>query len=145
MSANLHILDYGSRCCLAVKQSLTGDPHLLKAANGERTHRMITSRKGRNGRFALLFAVCLALIGYFSYHAVEGNHGLHKRAALGEKIERLEAELAGLKLERARIEHDVALLTDRVQGEADLLDEQARGLLNHVRPGDIVVLRPNTP
>ena len=106
---------------------------------------MITSRKGRNGRYLLLFAVCLALIGYFSYHAVEGNHGLHKRTALAGKVERLEAELAALKQERARIEHDVALMTDRVQGEPDMLDEQARGLLNHVRPGDIVVLRPSTP
>ena len=104
---------------------------------------MITSRKGRNGRFALLFAACLALIGYFSYHAVEGNHGLHKRTALAEKVERLEAELAALKQQRLRIEHDVALMTERVQGEPDLLDEQARGLLGHVRPGDIVVLRPS--
>jgi cell division protein FtsB len=104
---------------------------------------MITSRKGRNGRSFLVFAVCLALIGYFSYHAVEGNHGLHKRAALGEKIGRLEAELAALKLERTRIEHDVALMTDRVSTEPDLLDEQARGLLGHVRAGDIVVLRPS--
>ena len=105
---------------------------------------MITSRKGRNGRFALLFAVCLALIGYFSYHAVEGNHGLHKRTTLAERIEKLEAELAVLRQERLRIEHDVALMTDRVQAEPDMLDEQARGLLNQVRPGDIVVLRPST-
>lgn len=105
---------------------------------------MITSRKGTNGRLALSLLVCLALIGYFSYNAVEGNHGLHKRAALAEKIERLETELAALKLERTRIEHDVALMTDRVKTEPDLLDEQARALLNHVRPGDIVVLRPST-
>jgi cell division protein FtsB len=105
---------------------------------------MITSRKGTNGRLALLLLVCLALIGYFSYHAVEGNHGLHKRAALAEKIVRLDAELAALKLERLRIEHDVALMTDRVRTEPDLLDEQARGLLNRVGVGDIVVLRPNT-
>jgi cell division protein FtsB len=105
---------------------------------------MITSRKGTNGRLALLFAVCLALIGYFSYHAVEGNHGLHKRTALAEKIVRLDAELAALKQERIRIEHDVALMTDRVQTEPDLLDEQARGLLNRVGAGDIVVLRPGT-
>jgi len=50
---------------------------------------MITSRKRRNGRFALLFAVCLALIGYFSYHAVEGARGLNRRAALSEQIDRL--------------------------------------------------------
>ena len=103
---------------------------------------MITSRKGRNGRYVLLFSLCLALIGYFSYHAIEGNHGLHKRAALSAKITRLEAELAGLKDERMRIEHDVALVTKRVRSEPDLLDEEARALLNFVRPGEIIVLRP---
>lgn len=103
---------------------------------------MITSRKSRTGRYALLLALCLALIGYFSYHAVEGNHGLNRRAALSEQIERLEAELAALKTERQRIEHDVSLMTVRARTEPDILDEQARGLLNYVRPGDIVVLRP---
>jgi cell division protein FtsB len=88
---------------------------------------MITSRKGRNGRYVLLFMICIALIGYFSYHAAEGNHGLHRRTALQE---------------RQRIEHDVSLMTGRVQTDPDMLDEQARGLLNYVRPGDIVVLRP---
>jgi cell division protein FtsB len=106
---------------------------------------MITSRKKRNARYALLFAVCLALIGYFAYHAVEGDHGLHKRAMLSEKIKRLETELAALKDERLRIEHDVALITTRARAEPDLLDEQARGLLNFVRPGDIIVLRKNAP
>ena len=106
---------------------------------------MITSRKGRSGRYVLLFTAFAALIGYFSYHAVEGDHGLHKRTALSEKIATLEAELAGLKAERQRIEHDVALVTKRVRAEPDLLEEQARGLLNFVRPGDIVVLRPAPP
>jgi cell division protein FtsB len=44
-----------------------------------------------------------------------------------------------------RIEHDVALITTRARAEPDLLDEQARGLLNFVRPGDIIVLRKNAP
>lgn len=103
---------------------------------------MITSRKGRNGRYALLLAICLALIGYFAYHAVVGEYGLQRKAALTEKIKHLEEELAGLKNERLRIEHDVSLMTTRVRSDPDLLDEQARGLLNFVRPGDIVVLRP---
>jgi cell division protein FtsB len=102
---------------------------------------MITTRKGRNARYALLLAICVALIGYFAYHAVEGNHGLHKRTMLSEKIERLEAELKALKEERIRVEHDVALVTTRAREEPDLLDEQARALLNYTRPDEIVVLR----
>ncbi|MEJ2116994.1 MAG: septum formation initiator family protein [Alphaproteobacteria bacterium] len=102
---------------------------------------MITSRKGRNGRFALLLAGCLALICYFSYHAVEGKHGLHRRAALSKHIVQLENELATLKRERTDIEHDVSLMTSRAKVEPDMLDEQARILLNYARPDDIVVLR----
>jgi cell division protein FtsB len=102
---------------------------------------MITSRKNRNARWALLLLICLALIGYFAYHAVEGDHGLHKRAMLSDKIKRLETELKALKDERLRIEHDVALVTTRARSEPDLLDEQARGLLNYARPDEIIVLR----
>lgn len=103
---------------------------------------MITPRKGRNGRYFLIFALFTALIAYFSYHAVDGDHGLHKQALLSEKILRLETELAALQKERLRIEHDVALVTLRVRTDPDLLDEQARALLNYVHPGEIVVLRP---
>ena len=102
---------------------------------------MITTRKGRNARYALLFTICVALIGYFAYHAVEGDHGLHKRTMLSEKIKRLEAELKALKEERVRVEHDVALVTTRARSEPDLLDEQARALLNYTKPDEIVVLR----
>jgi cell division protein FtsB len=72
---------------------------------------------------------------------VKGDYGLDRRAALTEKIKILEAELADLKDRRMRLEHDVALMTTRVEKEPDLLDEQARNLLNYVHPGDIVVLR----
>lgn len=102
---------------------------------------MITTRRHKNSRHAILLILCLALIGYFSYHAVKGNYGLDRRTVLTEKIELLEAELADLKDRRIRLEHDVALMTTRVEKETDLLDEQARSLLDYVHPGDIVVLR----
>lgn len=102
---------------------------------------MITTRKGRNGRSALVLAGCLALTGYFAYHAVEGEHGLHKRGMLELRVRQLESELAGLTRERKRIEHDVALITHRAKSQPDLLDEQARALLNYARPDEIVVLR----
>lgn len=105
---------------------------------------MITSRQGRNGRFALLLVVCLALIAYFSYHAVEGNHGLHRRATLAKRITQLEDELASLQRDRQRIEHDVSLMTERAKTTPDVLDEQARALLNYARPDEIVVLRNPT-
>ena len=105
---------------------------------------MITTRKKRNGRFALFLAVCLGLIAYFAYHAVEGEHGLHKRALLEQRVKQLQDELAALTRERKRIEHDVALITSRAKTQPDLLDEQARALLNYARPDEIIVLRANS-
>jgi cell division protein FtsB len=102
---------------------------------------MITTRKSRNGRSALFLAVCLALIAYFAFHAVEGEHGLHKRAILEQRVRQLQEELAALTRERQRIEHDVELITTRAKSQPDLLDEQARALLNYARPDEIVVLR----
>jgi cell division protein FtsB len=102
---------------------------------------MIDTRKRKNGRSALFLAVCLALTGYFAYHAVEGEHGLHKRALLEQRVHLLEEELAALVKERQRIEHDVALITERAKSQPDMLDEQARALLNYARPDEIVVLR----
>lgn len=102
---------------------------------------MITTRRHKNSRHAVLLILCLALIGYFSYHAVKGDYGLDRRAALTGKIKLLEKELADLKDRRMHFEHDVALMTSRVEKETDLLDEQARNLLNYVHPSDIVVLR----
>jgi cell division protein FtsB len=102
---------------------------------------MIDTRKRKNGRSALFLAACLALTGYFAYHAVEGEHGLHKRALLERRVHQLEEELAALVKERQRIEHDVALITERAKTQPDLLDEQARALLNYARPDEIVVLR----
>jgi cell division protein FtsB len=102
---------------------------------------MIDTRKSKNGRSVLFLAACLALIGYFAYHAVEGEHGLHKRALLEQRVRLLEDELASLVKERQRIEHNVSLITERAKTQPDMLDEQARALLNYAKPDEIVVLR----
>jgi cell division protein FtsB len=102
---------------------------------------MITTRRSRRGRSALILLGCIAAIAYFAYHAVEGEHGLHKRGLLEQRVRLLEEELAMLTRERQRIEHDVGLITQRAQSQPDLLDEQARALLNFAHPEDIVVLR----
>lgn len=93
-------------------------------------------------RIAVLI-VCIALIGYFSYHLVGGNRGLEARARLDAKIAALEGQLVGLELVRKRIERDVALMrAERL--DPDMLDERARAILNLAHPNDIVILRPST-
>lgn len=92
-------------------------------------------------RQLVFFLVCAGLIAYFSYHAVHGGHGLEMRAALEKRIHALEAELAGLRAERRLFERDVSLVTEKAAREPDLLDEQARAILNFARPTDILLVR----
>jgi hypothetical protein len=47
---------------------------------------------------------------------------------LEQRVKQLEADLAVLVKERQRIEHDVALITQRAKTQPDLLDEQARAV-----------------
>jgi cell division protein FtsB len=92
-------------------------------------------------RSLLFFVVCAGLITYFAYHAVHGGHGLETRAALEKRIKGLEAELATLRAERKLFERDVSLISDKAAREPDLLDEQARALLNFAKPTDIILVR----
>jgi cell division protein FtsB len=95
-------------------------------------------------RSLLFFAVCAGLITYFAYHAVHGAHGLETRAALEKRIKTLESELAALRAERKLFERDVSLISERAAREPDLLDEQARALLNFAKPTDIILVRTRT-
>ncbi|WP_127076285.1 FtsB family cell division protein [Rhodomicrobium lacus] len=99
--------------------------------------------QGRNGRllrqFGLL-AVFLALIAYVAADAVRGPHGLIANELLRAKIADLNKDLAALKRERARLERDADLLGPKASTHSDLLDEQARALLDLARPADIVIV-----
>ena len=67
---------------------------------------------------------CL-LLGYFVFHSIEGDRGIHAWRALDSKIEIAEAKLAVLKGKRESLEKKVSMLhPDSI--DRDLLTEQAR-------------------
>jgi cell division protein FtsB len=83
---------------------------------------------------ALLFVVG----GYFTFTAVQGNHGLFKRIQIEAEAERLALQLAALEAETERME----VLTHRLSDDfldLDLLDERARNVLGYKRPDEIVL------
>lgn len=95
-------------------------------------------RRGRHivGPF---LGVCLLL--YFAYHAVQGERGLIAWARLSKDIGTTQAALSVSRAEQRLLEGRVALL--RAESlDQDMLDEQARRMLNLVRPGEIVVMTP---
>lgn len=101
---------------------------------------MVSRRRARGILTALgLYVVAAALIGYFGFHAFNGQRGLNARHQIDQQMTELTAELERLKAERRQWDRKVSLLRpDRI--DPDTLDEQARLLLNVAHPNDLVMM-----
>ena len=77
-------------------------------------------------------------MGYFAYHAVEGDYGLFALGKLKDRVASLEADLAALRTERQRRERHVALMRPESL-DRDMIDERAREALNMANAKDIVI------
>jgi cell division protein FtsB len=100
---------------------------------------MVTRPRLRSILTALaLYTMAAALIGYFGVNAYTGNHGLKARHELDAQIAALIAERNQVRAERERWQQRVALLkSDGL--DPDMLDEQARRLLDYADPRDLIL------
>lgn len=87
-----------------------------------------------------LWIVAVGAVAYFGQQAYVGDHGLVASRSMEAEIAQLEARLAGIKTERAAIEHRIDLLSNE-RIDPDLLDEQARNDLGWISPNDRVLQR----
>jgi cell division protein FtsB len=85
-----------------------------------------------------------AICAYFVYHAVQGDRGLIAWLQLSRELAESQAVLADLSAERAALEHRVSLLRPESL-DPDMLEEQARIMLNFGRPDDRTLLLPPEP
>ena len=70
----------------------------------------------------------MALVVYFSYFAVFGNHGLLRWSKLEAAVEAKQAEFDRLREERVALQRRVSLMRPE-SVDADMLEEQARARL----------------
>ena len=91
-----------------------------------------------------LYVVLGAASGYLVWGASKGERGLPAKAAYQLKTTQLQVQLAELKSERARWERRVAGMRSE-SVDRDLLDEEARAVLDRVGKDDIVVLKTPQP
>lgn len=95
----------------------------------------------RRLRAAIAPLVFLSLIAYFGWNATQGAHGL-----IAYKTRKTLLALALADQHNAQKDYDrwalrdAGLRADRI--DADLLDQQARAMLNLANPADIVVPYP---
>jgi cell division protein FtsB len=81
--------------------------------------------------------VCLALLGYFAWHANKGPRGYGYHENLQAKTAILQSEFDSIQQSRVRLEHKVGLLRPESL-DPDMLDEVARRELEAVSPGELV-------
>ena len=87
----------------------------------------------------IVMTVCLALLGYFAWHAFDGPRGFDHQKSLEASAKALKAELDALSSDREKLEKRVSLMRPE-SIDPDMLDELARANLDFGKPGDLVIL-----
>jgi cell division protein FtsB len=87
----------------------------------------------------IVTVVCLALLGYFGWHAFYGPRGFAHQEALEASAKDLKARLDLLQAEREKLDRRVSLMRpDSI--DPDMLDELARANLDYGKPSDLVIM-----
>ncbi len=91
----------------------------------------------RQSRYAVAPVLCAAALGYFGYHAVNGDRGLTAWLRHSQEIAGARSELAALQAERQGLERRVAALGSAGL-DRDMLDERARYVLGLAHADEVV-------
>jgi cell division protein FtsB len=87
----------------------------------------------------LLGPLLLALgVFYLVFHVISGEHGLYALLREEHKLSVLNAELNDVQAQRKGLEHKVKLMGDKTL-DRDMLDEQARSVLDDAAKDEIVI------
>jgi cell division protein FtsB len=86
-----------------------------------------------------VLAACM--VGYFAYHALQGDRGFNAWVQTKQALREARAENEALAAQQAELTHRVEMLRpDHL--DPDLLEERARIMLNFGLPGEYVILYP---
>ncbi len=95
---------------------------------------------------AILIPICLyafsgAVGSFFVWHAFHGERGVAADLEYRRQLHDVEAQLKVVEAEKRVWQRRIALLRG-AEIDRDLLDEQARNLLNRVNKNDLMVFLP---
>jgi len=95
-------------------------------------------KKSKTG-ILIVPAITIAFLSYFGFHAWHGQYGINSKYQLEDRLAVLAAELDRVRSQRLTMERRVQLLKDGSL-ERDMLDQQARYMLDLARPEEVVIL-----
>lgn len=87
---------------------------------------------------ALTLTLAFGLASYFTFAAVQGNHGLFQRIETEAEIAALTSTRDQLAAELARLENRTRRMSDGFL-DLDLLDQQLRDVLGYLRPDELMI------
>ena len=99
------------------------------------------TKRRRLSRFIAPVAT-LIIVGYFGFHAFNGQYGIRANLAMQQRMAELEVKLAEVTKRREVLEDRVKLLRDGSM-EKDMVDQHVRSQLNMVREDEIVLFINN--
>lgn len=90
-------------------------------------------------RHVLFPAFAVTAVIYFAHHGINGDRGLLAWREIEQEVAAERATFERVQAERAALERRVKLLYPEGL-DPDMLDEQARRLLNYGLPDEVVIL-----
>ena len=95
----------------------------------------------RRARHILPAAICAVVVGYFSYHALQGEKGIHSYLKVNHELRGAQEGLNKVHSFRVELENRVKGLRD-TSLDLDLLEERARVVLNLMRDDELLIYFP---
>lgn len=95
----------------------------------------------RRSKQVVLPVIGACVLGYFTYHTVQGDRGLLAYGRLNQEVTRAKNTLDSLQQDRAKLERRTDLLRNDSL-DLDMLEERARQTFDLVHPDDLVVFLP---
>ena len=102
---------------------------------------LILREMRRRARYILPAAFCAVVVGYFTYHSVQGEKGIHSYLKIKREVRDAQDHLKKMQFVRLELEQRVKGLRD-TSLDLDLLEERARIVLNLMRDDELLIHFP---
>jgi len=107
-----------------------------------RDKKMIMNKNTKYIVNVVLSVLGVFIVLYFLYTAIQGERGFFELKRLKAEVAEAEENLARLREEKQGLEHKIDLMKGE-NADEDLLEEEARRLLNFSKPNEVIILTPD--